>query len=154
MFTLYFPFVDIEEGGEELMSQPSTPLRGTEKILFVDDEESILTVSKTMLELYGYQVTTYSSSLLALENFRSDPSQYDLVITDLTMPGMTGEKLVKELLEIDPDVPVLMLTGFGGDLAITPAVELGIKGVLHKPVDINKLTYEIRKALGGATRTA
>lgn len=152
VFKLYLPFVESEELSEEIVLQSSSPSHGTEKILFVDDEDAILSVTKDMLELYGYHVSTYNSSLLALENFRSNSKQYDLVITDLTMPGMTGDKFVKELLQINSDIPVIMLTGFVGDLAVTPAAELGIKGFLHKPVDINKLTYEIRKALDGTIR--
>ena len=85
---------------------------GTEKILVVDDEERALSIMKTILERLGYNVTEMTSSLEALEHFKKDPSRYDLLLADLIMPQLTGDKLVSEVLKIRPEMPVVIVSGF------------------------------------------
>ena len=86
--------------------------RGHEKVLFVDDEEPLVSLVRRMLEHLGYDVTTKTNSIEALDLFRSMPDQFDLVMTDLTMPFIKGDKLAQELLKIRPDIPVVLCTGF------------------------------------------
>jgi PAS domain S-box-containing protein len=120
---------------------------GREKILLVDDEESILIMEKSLLMRLGYQVTSYGSSLEALEYFRSNPAQFDLVISDMAMPGLPGDKLSVELLKISPDTPILLCTGFSDGLSEEKTASLGIRGFLIKPIAMKDLARKIREVL-------
>lgn len=123
---------------------------GTEKILLVDDEESILVMEKKMLTRLGYQVNSYLSSIDALEAFRSGPDKFDLVITDMAMPGLPGDKLSYELTQIRGDIPILLCTGFSETMSEEKVVSLGIKGLLFKPIAMKDLSKKIREVLDGA----
>jgi PAS domain S-box-containing protein len=120
---------------------------GTEQILLVDDEEAILTMEKRMLARLGYQVTSHTGSLEALEAFRANSDKFDLVITDMAMPNMSGDKLSAELTKIRPDIPVLLCTGFSENMSEERAVSLGIKGFLYKPILMKDLSQKIREVL-------
>ena len=122
---------------------------GTEQILLVDDEEAILIMEKRMLERLGYQVTSRTSSLEALEAFRVNPDKFDLIITDMAMPNMAGDKLATELIKIRTDIPVLLCTGFSETLSEEKAASLGIKGFLFKPIIMKDLAQKIREVLNG-----
>ena len=124
-FKVYFP-VD-KRYSEEQKVQPKEPIPcGNEQILLVDDEEPILTMEKQVLERLGYQVTSRTSSLEALEAFRANPDRFDLVITDTAMPNMPGDKLSGELIKIRPDIPILLCTGFSKTMSEEKAASLGI----------------------------
>jgi len=120
---------------------------GTERILLVDDEKSIITMEKQMLERLGYQVTCRSISLEALETFREKPDQFDLIITDMAMPNMPGDRLSVELVKIRPDIPILLCTGFSNTLSEEKALSLGIHGFLLKPIVMKDLASKIREVL-------
>ncbi|MDA3790280.1 MAG: PAS domain S-box protein [Desulfobacula sp.] len=120
---------------------------GTEKLLLVDDEEAILTMEKQMLERLGYQVTSRTSSLEALETFRDSPNKFDLVITDMAMPNMPGDRLSVELTKIRHGIPVLLCTGFSENMSEEKAASLGIKGFLFKPIVMKDLAQKIREVL-------
>jgi len=120
---------------------------GTEQILLVDDEHAILTMEKRMLERLGYQVTSRTSSLEALEAFRDSPDKFDLVITDMSMPNMSGDKLSVELTKIRPGIPILLCTGFSEIMSEEKAMLLGIKGFLFKPIVMNDLAKKVREVL-------
>jgi len=120
---------------------------GTEQILLVDDEEAILTMEKQMLERLGYQVTSRTSSIEALEAFRDSSDKFDLVITDMAMPNMSGDKLSAELTKIRPDIPVLLCTGFSETMSGEKAISLGINGFLLKPIVMKDLAHKIREVL-------
>ncbi|MBU8848799.1 MAG: response regulator, partial [Desulfobacterales bacterium] len=120
---------------------------GTEQILLVDDEEAILSMEKRMLERLGYQVTSRSSSIEALEVFRADPDKFGMVITDLAMPNMPGNKLAVELTGIRSDIPILLCTGFSETMSEEKMVSLGINGVLLKPIVMKDLSRKIREVL-------
>jgi len=120
---------------------------GTEHILLVDDEEDIITMEKQMLERLGYQVTSRTSSLEALEAFRKNPDKFDMVITDMAMPNMPGNKLSVELTKIRPDIPVLLCTGFSETMSEEKAASLGIKGFLLKPIIMKDLAQKVREVL-------
>ena len=120
---------------------------GTEQILLVDDEDAIVTMEKLMLERLGYHVTSRTSSIEALESFRDNPGKFKLVITDMTMPNMPGNKLAVELTKIRPDIPILLCTGFSETISEEKATSLGIKGFLLKPIIMKDLDQKIREVL-------
>ncbi len=123
--------------------------RGTETVLVVDDEEVILDVLEQALSYLGYTVVIESNSLGALETFKSRPNEFDLVITDMTMPGLTGLKLASELLGIRKDIPVILCTGYCDNITAEEAKGLGLRELLHKPLDTISLAARIRQVLDG-----
>jgi PAS domain S-box-containing protein len=144
-FLVYFPLA-----GRQTVQEPSAlellP-QGTECILYVDDELTIAQLGQRILESLGYDAMSCSSSVEALEMFRVQPEKFDLVITDQTMPNMTGITLAQELMRIRSDIPVILLTGF--DKSITPELlkQTGIREFLMKPVAKKELAVVIRKIL-------
>jgi CheY-like chemotaxis protein len=124
--------------------------KGTERILFVDDEAPIAKMGSQGLERLGYQVTARTSSVEALELFRSKSNEFDLVITDMTMPNMTGDKLTIELKKIKPDIPVILCTGYSKRISKETAEEIGIKAFAYKPVVKADLAKTVRKVLDEA----
>jgi len=120
---------------------------GQETILFVDDEQALVTMSKQMLELLGYNVVIRTSSIEAFELFQHDPYRFDLVITDMTMPNMTGEKLAGRLLAIRPDIPVILCTGYSEQITEQRARDLGISAFMMKPLVMRDLANKIRDVL-------
>ncbi len=145
-FNIYFP---IENGSfEKQIDQTKEPIQnGSEQILLIDDEKSIITMVKQNLERLGYQVTSRTSSVEALEAFRTTPGKFDIVITDMAMPNLPGDKLSIELIKIRPNIPILLCTGFSNTMSEEKAKSLGIKGFLLKPVVINELSHKIREVL-------
>jgi PAS domain S-box-containing protein len=122
--------------------------RGSEHILFIDDEEMLTTMAKTMLERLGYLVTVRTSSLEALTTFQNQPDRFDLVITDQTMPGMTGMDLSRQLLRIRPDLPIILCTGFSALVSEEKAKALGIRALAFKPLTKKDIATLMRKVLG------
>jgi PAS domain S-box-containing protein len=127
--------------------EPKDLPTGNEKILFVDDEASLVNLSKQRLEHLGYQVEAMTNPDEALELFRSKPDEFDLVISDMTMPQMTGDKLAQKLMEIRPDIPIIISTGFSEKMDEDKAKEMGIKAVTMKPYEMQTLALTIRKIL-------
>jgi len=145
-FSVYLPLA------EAVKEQQATKVEaliqgGIEQILLVDDEEAILKMGKQALERLGYQVTSRTSSIEALEAFRASPDKFDMVITDMAMPNMSGDKLSIELTKIRPDIPVLLCTGFSETMSEEKAASLGIKGFLLKPIVMKDLSQKIREVL-------
>jgi CheY-like chemotaxis protein len=122
---------------------------GCERILFVDDEKVLVDLGKEMLESIGYSVTGKASSLEALEIFRAQPDAFDLIITDMTMPGLTGRELAKELTAIRPEIPIILCTGFSEMVNGKQPTEMGISEFVIKPYVITHLAKTIRKVLAG-----
>nr|WP_320192882.1 ATP-binding protein [uncultured Desulfobacter sp.] len=144
-FHLYFPIV---KGSEEKINQKiekNSQLSGNEKIMVVDDEESITTIYKALLENFGYQVKTFGNAVDALEIFKTDPDKFDLIITDMTMPGFTGDKFALEIFKIKPDLPVILCSGFSDNMSPAKALKLGIKYFIQKPILNQELMIIIRK---------
>jgi CheY-like chemotaxis protein len=139
------PMIKVDSRG----TQPN--YTGTEHILVVDDEEPIVRLERQMLERLGYRTTSRVSAVDALEAFKSNPDAYDMVITDMTMPNMTGDRLAKELMKIRPNIPVIICTGFSERINQEKAAHLGIKGFLMKPVVRSDLAGMIREVLDTAT---
>ncbi len=126
----------------------AAPVGGTERILLIDDQEFLLQMMSRSLSRLGYRVTAQDSSVEALNRFQADPFSFDLVITDQTMPCITGADLAKYILQIRPDIPVILCTGFSSTVSHEKARSLGIREYVMKPVVVNDLAHLIRKALG------
>lgn len=120
---------------------------GKESILFVDDEEALVRLGQELLTHLGYTVEVRTSSINALELFQADPNRFDLVITDQTMPNLTGEALTRELLRIRPGLPIILCTGFSHTLSAEKAKTLGIRAYLMKPLAIRDLAPIVRHVL-------
>jgi signal transduction histidine kinase/ActR/RegA family two-component response regulator len=123
---------------------------GTEKILFIDDEAPIAKMGSQMLSRLGYDVTTRISGIDALELFREHPDRFDLVITDMTMPNITGTILSKELLKLNPDIPIILCTGYSKSITEETAQKLGIKAFGFKPFIQADLAKTVREVLDEA----
>jgi DNA-binding NtrC family response regulator len=120
---------------------------GNETILFVDDEIYLAEVGREMLEDYGYCVDTMTSSKAAFEWFEKNPDQYDLLITDYTMPEMTGDQLIEKVHALRPQLPVIMCTGVELSSRVSRAA---ISKILMKPFDMEKLIKTVREVLGSS----
>ena len=128
--------------------EPKEPLpTGSERILFIDDEQVLIEIGGQMLELLGYEVVTKRSSVQALELFQAEPDGFDLVITDMTMPLMTGAKLARELLKIRPQIPIILCSGHSIPVSEEKAKETGIKAFVMKPLVVRSLAETVRKVL-------
>jgi PAS domain S-box-containing protein len=123
------------------------PSAGSEHILFVDDEKMLVRMAETMLQRLGYRVTARTSSLEALTTFQNQPDAFDLVITDYSMPGMAGIDLARRMLQIRPQLPIILCTGFSSTITEEKARIAGIKGFAMKPVAMKELAALIRKVL-------
>jgi PAS domain S-box-containing protein len=145
-FEVYLPISEQEQ--EEMENFPEAAPQGNgEAILLVDDEEAILNFSKTMLEQLGYKVSATSSSIEALEIFQAAPEKVDLIITDQTMPGMTGSTLSTEILKISPGTPIILMTGFSETITAEKALAQGIGEYLEKPFIKSTIAHAIRMCL-------
>ena len=144
-FCVYFPLTD--EAPDIERDVPSVLQLGNESILLVDDEKSIVDMGQAMLNRLGYSVETALTPLEALEKYQADPSRFDLVITDMTMPQMTGLQLTKRLKGINPMVRVILCTGFSAYITPEKAGAMGIKGYLMKPIVKLEMASLVRKIL-------
>ena len=120
---------------------------GHESVLLIDDEEDVLEMMHSMIEKLGYQVVSKNSGIEALDTFRNHPRQFDLVITDQTMPELTGLELVEQLIRIRPDIPIILCTGYTEMIAEDSAALLGIGAYVMKPVRMSDIAVKIRKLL-------
>lgn len=147
-FTICLPIAKKRSGQDAYV--PEQLPTGTERILFVDDEAPIAKMGGQILERLGYSVTTRTSSIEALELFQGRPNDFDLVVTDMTMPNLAGDKLAVELMKIRPDIPVILCTGYSKKISDEIASELGIKAFAYKPVVKVDLAKTVRKVLDEA----
>lgn len=147
-FYIHLPIITLqsEENKANNRMDPAL-LRGNETLLFVDDEEQIRMLYKETLEDFGYQLLSYETGLAALDRFEEDPDSVDLVITDMTMPGISGGKLASKLLEIRNDLPIILCTGYSEMMSEEKALKLGIRKYIEKPVSPLNLAKLIREVL-------
>jgi CheY-like chemotaxis protein/anti-sigma regulatory factor (Ser/Thr protein kinase) len=145
MFGLYFPAIG-KEALTETQTKEELPT-GHEHILLIDDEQVLVDMGREMLEYLGYSVETRTSSVDALELFIAAPSRFDLVITDMTMPNMTGDKLAVELMRIRADIPIIICTGYSERMLEERVKTAGIRAFVMKPVLMAKLARAVREAL-------
>ncbi len=129
---------------ESLISELPT---GHEHILIIDDEQTLEDIGKRMLESLGYKVAARTSSIEALELFQSMPDRFDLIITDQTMPNMTGSALAAEVLRIRPDIPVILCTGFSEVITEEKAKAMGIRGFVKKPIAKKEIARIVKEVL-------
>lgn len=144
-FHVYFP--RMERGGAPEAEAAASIPTGSERILFVDDEKALVDMIKQMIESLGYKVAGRTSSIEALEAFRAQPDKFDLVITDQTMPNMTGEMLARKLLRIRPDIPIILCTGYSESITKEKVKAMGIRELIMKPVVRSELARIIRDVL-------
>jgi CheY-like chemotaxis protein len=144
-FTVYFPKI---AGEEETGTSDDTMIpTGTERILFVDDEEALMEMGEEILAELGYEVTSRTSSREALSLLKQDPFRFDLVITDQTMPDMTGIELAREVLALRADMPIIMCTGFSHLVDDSKAKAAGIRAFAMKPLTKREIARTARKVL-------
>jgi len=144
-FTVYFPQIS----GELKIGEPESPEipTGSERILFVDDEEALVLVGERILAQLGYSVTSRTKSKEALSLVSEDPSRFDLVITDVSMPEMTGVEFAKEVLSLRPDMPIIMSSGFSHLVDADAAKAAGMKAFLMKPLTKREIAKTVRQVL-------
>ena len=145
-FHVYFPVLE-DQIDSNLPGKNHTIQGGTEKIMVVDDEQSILEITQECLEDYGYTVSTFSDGEDAFKEFIKDPYQFDMVITDMTMPKMTGKELSYLIVKERNDLPIILCSGDCSSLTEEQALDLGIRKYIHKPVEIQNLLFLIREVL-------
>lgn len=147
-FSIYLPVL---EAGSDDVRQTEAPLeipRGSEHILFVDDDELLVEVGSQVLAALGYQVTCFTSALKALEAFKQNPQDFDVVLTDMNMPKMSGLDLANELTGIRPDIPIVLCTGFSERISASQSESLGIKKTIMKPMVARDIALAVREVLG------
>ena len=145
IFEVFLPSIDAET--DSSFEEPSRLAGGDERILLVDDEKAIVTALKPMLERLGYQVTVKTSGVEALDAFKAMPGDFDVVITDMTMPMMTGVDLAKALMQIHSDIPIILCTGFSDMINEDKARKIGISAFVMKPMVISEIAKTIRQVL-------
>jgi len=148
-FNIFLPIIEKESIA---MVEPAKKAEvlptGDERILLVDDdEEPIARLEYQMLSRLGYKVTFHVNSQEALEAFKDNPHDFDLIITDMTMPNLTGDQLAEKLIEIRPDIPIIVCTGFSEWVNEEKAKAIGVKGLLMKPVVKSNMANLVRKVL-------
>ena len=146
-FEVFLPRIEGDFLPETDLAAPMAT--GNERILFVDDEEDLVDMAQQMLERLGYSVVATTSSLEALEVFKAEPDHFALVITDQTMPHMTGADLAKELMRIRPDIPIILCTGFSEVITAEEAKAIGIREFVMKPFATREIAEIARHVLDG-----
>jgi PAS domain S-box-containing protein len=146
LFSVFFPVAATQKAQSSLPG-PERVERGNEHILLVDDQKSVIDVERQILEVLGYRVTSRLSGQEALDIFKKDPDAFDLVVTDMSMPGMTGDELGKELVSIRPGMPVILLTGYSEAINPDRARQMGIRTLILKPVRLKEFSIVIRREL-------
>ncbi len=144
-FSLYFPVIESKEDVRPFPDAHDEVKGGNESILFVDDEKAITSMAKRVLSKFGYRVTVRENGIQALEDVKKNPHQFDLVITDMTMPIMTGAELARHILAIRPEVPIILCTGHSELICREKALAMGITQYCEKPMDIGKLLRTVRE---------
>ncbi len=150
VFKVYLPVVAAEDPQKQAQTTGDIAVslpRGTETILLVDDEEQIVEMSGRMLQYLGYSVVRLTDSTEALGIFAENPGNIDLVITDQTMPGMTGGELARQLMAIRPDIPVILCSGFSEQMTEERARSMGVRSYVMKPLNLHDLAFLVRAAL-------
>lgn len=147
-FYVYLPLAEHEASAEPRIHE-TTVVKGNERILFVDDEETLAEMAEQMLEHLGYRPNIFTSSTEALADFERDPHQYELVITDLTMPSMSGVELSERITALRPEIPVILHTGYSTKIDASEARAAGIQSFMIKPLSMAKLSRQVRDVLDG-----
>ena len=142
---IFFPLTEHEPEDESEIDKGLPG--GKECILFVDDEGSLVDVGRQILARLGYEIVTETDSVKALDIFKEDPDRFDLVITDMTMPKMTGEMLVGEVRNIRSEMPIILCTGYSDQIDGEKIVKMGIDAFIMKPLEMGDLANKLREIL-------
>ena len=145
-FKIYFPIISAKVFDRQQTLGAKLP-GGTERVMLIDDEVDIVQVNRQMLERLGYTVTAFTDSAAAVAAFESDPDGVDLLITDMTMPGLTGDHVVRAVLTRRPDFPIIMCTGFSEIITKEKALGMGVRKLMMKPLSLGALARTIRELL-------
>lgn len=145
-FTIFLPQAERPTAASRT-ERSTSPLRGNERVLFVDDEELLVEMNRDMLEGLGYRVSATTDSRDALTRFSESPADFDLVIADQTMPHITGLDLARKIMHIRPDMPIILCTGYSEALSTEEAKALGVKELVVKPLMEQELAEAVRRAL-------
>ncbi len=149
-FDIFFPVAKEVLETTELPRDPvKNLLRGSERILFVDDEPAIVELMKIMLSRIGYHVVSETDPEKALKQFCEDSENFDLVISDMTMPKMSGDNLARKMLDIREDIPIILCSGFSEKMNSEQAEKIGVKAFEMKPISMENLSKTIRRVLDG-----
>jgi CheY-like chemotaxis protein len=151
-FAIHFPVSG--ESQDRIQTAKDGLPTGNESVLVVDDEPSVVNAIDQILKRLGYTVTSQTNPMTALDLFRHRPDDYDIVITDMTMPKMNGHQLAVEILHLRPDIPVILCTGFSKLVTDETALQLGVKAFAYKPIVKKELARTVRDALDGRVRKA
>lgn len=149
VFTILLPTV--KRRSAQIPDQSKKLPGGQERILLVDDEAAIIKMTSRLLSQLGYSVATATNGRDALDLFTSRAEEFDLVISDVTMPNMSGDQLSKKLIEIRPDIPVILATGYSKRLSEEDAFSIGVKAFIYKPIEKKELAKTVRKVLDVAS---
>lgn len=147
-----FPLTEAKP--DSRIREPNSISTGTERVLLVDDESLLLKMIEQMIKRCGYKVHPVKSSTDALKLFREDPSRFDLVITDMSMPEMAGDQLAREMIQVRPDIPVILCTGHSDRIDEDSARELGIRDFIMKPFTRSDIANAVRRVLDGSGNTS
>jgi len=151
-FDLYFPAArNASETRDEVIAPDAAPRGRGEHILYVDDEEALVLLVTRMMQRMGYRITGVHNAAEAIDAVRAAPREFDLVITDLGMPGMSGMDLAAELLRIRPDLPVIITSGYVRPADLKRAEDIGVRDVVLKPGTVAEMGALIRKRLDELT---
>lgn len=143
---MFLPIIDHELKPQDESDTEKIPA-GSERILFVDDDPMLTEMVKTKLEKLGYQVVATTNPVEALESFRNAPDQFDAIFTDMRMPAMSGDELVRQVKLIRPDLPAIICTGSSQLLSSKIIQKLGVARVILKPISIAETARALRQAL-------
>ena len=147
-FHVYLPLVEESRQTKGEIDEQAVIQGKNEHILFVDDEEKLVHVAEESFPVSGYQITAHTNPLIALENFKKQPDKYDIIITDMTMPGMTGIELADKIKKMRPDMPIILCTGYSELVSREEVLSTGIKKYLQKPVTMKTLVKIVGEILG------
>jgi len=148
-FQVYIPALPREKNAvRSSRKETEKPLpTGTERILLIDDENIILNLHEMLLKKLGYQVTATTDSPAVLKQIRVHPEQFDLIVTDQTMPNLSGAELAQEVLSLRPNMPIILCTGYSAVFLAAEALVMGIKKYVEKPVQPHELARLVRQVL-------
>jgi CheY-like chemotaxis protein len=148
---LYFPKVEIDDEAVEQLEADEPLQGGNEKVMLIDDEPGIIASESSLLSEYGYQVTSFTDAQEAFKVFKDTPDAWNIVITDMTMPQMTGSQLAQEIFKLRPNFPIVLCTGFSKLISKDTSEGMGIAAYLQKPVEKSDLLRTIRQVLDKGT---
>ncbi len=152
-FKVFFPIIQEKTGVETTKPERTILYQGSERILLVDDDKNILNTNRKLLEYHGYRVSSFLNVMAAFQEFEKDPLKFDLIVSDVTMPGMTGDVFSKKVLALRPGTPIILCSGFNENISEKKLQDIGVRKFLHKPIIKHELVSEIQHILSGTNES-